>query len=511
MKGAIKVGTQRLSSIETKRFIFEPLSAFLEARDVSLANRTVINDIAVIAILGTRSIGKTTLLKQLYDTAPDVSEYLDLSVSIRDSKFEEYFAACKASGKTRILLDEVCKIDKEYEADFVKAVKDYVPHMTFVITGSTQAVVSALSSKICRGIDVELVPIMYAESLAWSLGSSVVNPESEVSNSTISLFEEYLRKGGIVTESLAVQPLSFLSGTVTDTLDSYRSHFSCLRGIDNQTLNNLLAYIVLCQYVFKCKNGSFCQIPSLEKEIRKTLGDSYVLLRRICSDKEVRSMLTELCGVLTASGLALPLSVVTSDEISNELTYKGLVHIPQIDTDIPAIVFAYPWFISHFGITDDLLSERHLGMWFENLVLYKLNKCYTFADKYRTPNQLGEIGSPGDELDALYTVRSLSSSRVCGVESTWRPRESISNIRIAGYVKLANRLGLDELVLTSTTVNAEEFTTGKLDVPTKIYRCDLLVLGLEAEYMRLVKRNLSGRECMGSSKSVSEIMEELLG
>jgi hypothetical protein len=511
MKGAIKVGTQRLSSIETKRFIFEPLSAFLKARDVSLANRTVINDIAVIAILGTRSIGKTTLLKQLYDTAPDVSEYLDLSVSIRDSKFEEYFAACKESGKTRILLDEVCKIDKEYEADFVKAVKDYVPHMTFIITGSTQAVVSALSSKICRGIDVELVPIMYAESLAWSLGSSVVNPESAVSNSTISLFEEYLRKGGIVTESLAVQPLSFLSGTVTDTLDSYRSHFSCLRGIDNQTLNNLLAYVVLCQYVFKCKNGSFCQIPSLEKEIRKALGDSYVLLRRICSDKEVRSMLTELCGVLTASGLALPLSVVTSDEISNELTYKGLVHIPQIDTDIPAIVFAYPWFISHFGITDDLLSERHLGMWFENLVLYKLNKCYTFADKYRTPNQLGEIGSPGDELDALYTVRSLSSSRVCGVESKWRPRESISNIRIAGYVKLANRLGLDELALTSTTVNAEEFTTGKLDVPTKIYRCDLLVIGLEAEYMRLVKRNLSGRECMGSSKSVSEIMTELLG
>ena len=143
------MGTQRLSSIETKRFIFEPLSAFLEARDISLANRTVINDIAVIAILGTRSIGKTTLLKQLYDTAPDVSEYLDLSVSIRDSKFEEYFAACKASGKTRILLDEVCKIDKEYEADFVKAVKDYVPHMTFIITGSTQAVVSALSSKIC--------------------------------------------------------------------------------------------------------------------------------------------------------------------------------------------------------------------------------------------------------------------------------------------------------------------------------------------------------------------------
>ena len=58
--------------------------------------------------------------------------------------------------------------------------------------------------------------------------------------------------------------------------------------------------------------------------------------------------------------VALPLSVVTSDEISNELTYKGLVHIPQIDTDIPAIVFAYPWFISHFGVTDDLLSERHL-------------------------------------------------------------------------------------------------------------------------------------------------------
>ena len=48
-------------------------------------------------------------------------------------------------------------------------------------------------------------------------------------------------------------------------------------------------------------------------------------------------------------------------------------------------------------------------------------------------------------------------------------------------------------------------------MPTKIYRCDLLVLGLEAEYMRLVKRNLSGRECVGSSKSVSEIMKELLG
>lgn len=356
------MGTQRLSSIETKRFIFEPLSAFLEARDVSLANRTVINDIAVIAILGTRSIGKTTLLKQLYDTAPDVSEYLDLSVSIRDSKFEEYFAACKASGKTRILLDEVCKIDKEYEADFVKAVKDYVPHMTFIITGSTQAVVSALSSKICRGIDVELVPIMYAESLAWSSGSSAVNPESGVSNSTISLFEEYLRKGGIVTESLAVQPLSF--------------------------------------------------------------------------------------------------------------------------------------------------SEEQLELQFKNLVLCRLIACYNYIDKYRVPSQLDELDSLEDEL---FVYNYYRVSRSFGVESKWRPRESISNIRIAGYVKLANRLGLDELVLTSTTVNAEEFTTSKLDVPTKIYRCDLLVLGLEAEYMRLVKRNLSGRECIGSSKSVSEIMKELLG
>lgn len=361
------MGTQRLSSIETKRFIFEPLSDFLKARDVALANRAVINDIAVIAILGTRSIGKTTLLKQLYDTAPAVSEYIDLSVSIRDSKFEEYFAACNASGKTRILLDEVCKIDKEYEADFVKAVKDYVPFMSFVITGSTQAVVAHLSAEICRGIDVELVPIMYAESLAWSQGSSVVQPKSEVLNSTISLFEEYLRKGGIATKSLATQPLS--------------------------------------------------------------------------------------------------------------------------------------------------LNEEQLDLQFENLVLCRLSACHSYIDKYRAPNQLGEIGSPEDELDALYlyTVRSLSSSMVCGVESKWRPRESISNIRIAGYVKLVNRLGLDELALTSTTVNAEEFTTGKLDVPTKIYRCDLLVLGLEEEYMQLVKSNLSGRECIGSSKSVSEIMGELLG
>ena len=83
------MGTQRLSSIETKRFIFEPLSAFLEARDISLANRTVINDIAVIAILGTRSIGKTTLLKQLYDTAPDVSEYRDCSKLSESFDFED--------------------------------------------------------------------------------------------------------------------------------------------------------------------------------------------------------------------------------------------------------------------------------------------------------------------------------------------------------------------------------------------------------------------------------------
>ena len=78
-----------LKVVQTKRFMYDVLLARLHALDVYASKSNDVYEDSCIAILGVRQIGKTVLLKQLHNAAPDISEYRDCSKLSESFDFED--------------------------------------------------------------------------------------------------------------------------------------------------------------------------------------------------------------------------------------------------------------------------------------------------------------------------------------------------------------------------------------------------------------------------------------
>lgn len=203
-----------LKVVQTKRFMYDVLLARLHALDVYASKSNDVYEDSCIAILGVRQIGKTVLLKQLHNAAPDISEYRDCSELSDSFDFEEYLQALTASGVKHLFLDEVCKIHRDMVADLVSFIKNASAFMSVTFTGSTKQAVATLSADVCRGISIEFPPIMYIERLAWSRSREVCSLTGEdlLGMSSIDAFASYLNVNKAVEEACLSNDLCAKSG-----------------------------------------------------------------------------------------------------------------------------------------------------------------------------------------------------------------------------------------------------------------------------------------------------------
>lgn len=217
MKGCSERGVTMgaaLPILKTKRFLYDVMVTRLSKLDAYAARNNDAYEDSATAILGVRQIGKTVLLKQLYNVAPDISEYRDCTDLPSDFDFDGYLRKLLDSGIKRLFLDEVCKIQRDSLADLIRFIKDACAFMSVTFTGSTKQAVEALSADACRGISVELPPIMYIERLAWAQSKEVCSLTGEdlLRMSSIDAFARYLNVNKADEEACLSNDLCAKSG-----------------------------------------------------------------------------------------------------------------------------------------------------------------------------------------------------------------------------------------------------------------------------------------------------------
>ncbi len=118
----------------------------------------------VVAILGPRQVGKTTLAKQVQKVLPKPSEYLDLELSSDATKLRDAEIYLKRFGGATVILDEIQRMPELFPLLRALVDQDRQPGR-FVILGSAspELLLKSAESLAGRIAYFELPPILFAE------------------------------------------------------------------------------------------------------------------------------------------------------------------------------------------------------------------------------------------------------------------------------------------------------------------------------------------------------------
>lgn len=512
--------SERWIKYDTKRYAFDAVSDWINTIETQRQVSSSRN--GCLAVLGVRKAGKSVLLQQLYELAPDHSVYADIrNLDFNTAqKIKDWFAQWDTTSITRIYLDEVCKIQDSLRNTFCSCVQGYTSRKVIVITGSTKYGVRKISNEIGSGTIFDLCPILYSERLLW--GSSSEGTQYSLKDlSSVDKYRLYLHYNEIFADKTG---LSYIASVLSDTLNSCLHNFknaenASLRRIvseisnDSSKLSNLLTYVSLAQHIFVMpSSGQIVSIPNLNKpdiNLSKELSNLYDILATRQGIK--KSDIIAFCKLLREAGLARDAynstdSQKTLDEVNNRLgtasspTHRKLEVLTRLDSETPSMLFEFPQF-SSYVFQDNLGDNIDVkSKWVEDSILLKAAYCYSFVDKYRS--------STGDtELDVLYTSL-LGMSDVFAIEVKNRPLSNLNRDQLFGYSRKATEMGISELVLTATDVNA---VVKNYDgyLPVNFYRVDLLYLALEQEYVNLSRKYLLGEIDIPYTKlRISELMRK---
>lgn len=340
---------------------------------------------------------------------------------------------------------------------------------------------------------------MYADSIRnvpepqlW--GSSNEGTQQSLRNlSSVDKYRLYLHYNEIFADKAG---LTYIASVLSDTLNSCLHNFknaenASLKRIvseisnDSSKLSNLLTYVSLAQHIFVMpSSGQIVSIPNLNKPDIDLSEELSNLCDILASRQGIKKAdIVAFCKLLREAGLARDAynstdSQKTLDVVNKCLgtasspAHKRLEALTRLDSETPSMLFEFPQF-SSYVFQDSLGNNIDVeSKWVEDSILLKAAYCYSFVDKYRS--------STGDtELDVLYTSL-MGMSDVFAVEVKNRPMSNLNRDQLFGYARKATELGISELVLTATDVNAVvKDYDGHL--PINFYRVDLLYLALEQD------------------------------
>jgi predicted AAA+ superfamily ATPase len=173
------------------RFLEEKITRYLEAPEI-------------IAVLGARQVGKTTLLKHLYERVPGPKVFLDFEDPEVLALFEEdvkAFAKLYVEGKRFVFIDEF-----QYSRDGGQKLKFLYDHYEakFFISGSSSLEISlkTVSFLVGRIFIFELYPFSFEEILRtkepklFELFSEGIPLPPSLHERCLQIFEEYCLYGG---------------------------------------------------------------------------------------------------------------------------------------------------------------------------------------------------------------------------------------------------------------------------------------------------------------------------
>ncbi len=426
---------------------------------------SVCNKTGCYALLGARKIGKTVLFLQLKEFFGDKAEYFDCSSLGDDYSFDfnKYYERLLSEEKKIILIDEVCKINVDFLADFVRYTKLYASQFCIIITGSVSYIVKKRCNEIGRGTYYYMPPFMYIERLCWNYGYDEVDINCIKKYTSDELFKDYLKNQLMNDRDL----MGYMQGVVEDTILSYRERtfLEDCDFIDDNILMKSLKYISLCQLVYKKSNGTYVDIPSIEKELRTQIFEDYKEAKNKwgLSSKDISNVLKLLLGCRLAKKVDY---------------YKGdMINIEKAsisDDNVPALIFEFPYYCSICLSPKVQESESILDQWIEYALLIRASYIYQYVDKYRANDSV--------EVDVIYMTDKYN-----GIEVKNRPFKNNSESYIREEEKWAQNIGLSEIVITSSD---------------SINRNDKVAACMELEYINVL---ISGR--LDSDRTVKELLD----
>lgn len=437
------VDIEFIQSIKTKRFLYEILTT------------NILHKNGCFGVLGSRYVGKTILLQQLYCDNIETASYLDCSFLQYNSNFSfsYYYSSVIKEDKHIVLLDEVCKINSNIYLEFIHSTKLYSAKLCIIITGSVQLLVDNICNEICRGKTFVLPPFFYIEKLCWlhEIESIQLQPIKQfINKDTLS---GYLKNQFMSNDKL----LSYTKGVVHDTITSYRDN-TILEGditIDDKTLNNALKYISLCQVIYhRSSDNNFNNIPNIEPELRGLIfkGDYEAACNKWYLKKQD---IEKVISLLACSNLI-----------------HKVANMKELDNTEDAYIFEYPWYTSYCLSPSIQDSDVLLNMWVEYSILLRASYIYSDVAKYRNIY--------GDEIDIVYKINNWY-----GLEIKNRPKSNINNNYTRKLNKLSKDLSLSELLISDEDINP------------------VLVAILEFEYIQIIYRG----NCE-TNKSIQTLLNE---
>lgn len=276
-----------LSAFTTKRFMYTVLKTQIDYIETHKEYGAFHH--SCIGLLGARRIGKSTILHQLYDSAPDVSCYLNIQNTGEDFDFRSFFEDCISKGIHRIYIDEIGQIKDESRLNsLVSVIKYYAPRLIFVLTGSMKASVAKAHDKIGRGTTFELSAITYAERLAWKNGKDPFDISAWSDLSTNEEFLSYLNYQDLVTDTDKEVYLAYLRQVVRDFADSYIDRYGFWGEVSGETLKDVIEELYLI-----CKDRSNTMLGNTDREILDLRVDYVTLALEL---EYYHLQMNEACG-----------------------------------------------------------------------------------------------------------------------------------------------------------------------------------------------------------------------
>jgi len=442
------------------------------------------------ALTGIRRIGKTTILKQLYNKYSDAC-YLDCTDISESESIIDIFDEIRTKNVKLLLIDELCKLhsdDGKGINRFISIAKGISSDLFIIFTGSVKAVISNIASDISNCYEFDMQPLTYMEFLL--LKGNDFELLQEVSS--IALFDEYLSINMFNDNNR----YNLIEGSISDTYESARASYAysnnpVLDIKDKATINKLFLYVELCQIVFRSiryfdDNGnpvfSDFNTPDspyiTDKNVFKSIVRYIESLRNSLKSIDINNF----CKFLVDIGLAI--SVNHYSEFTKLIkSYK----VPYFIFLLPQAVFSkYEDLIINNdyytpALNLDINSIVYNGLkplWVENLLAISVYRLYDSTGKFRNIN--------GREVDILYSVNKL-----CGIEVKTTGMKRIYkfiNIVDEYFSKLTtsyNNEKFNEFIITNEDKTIYNPVIMNAFEKCAIVRNDLILLIMEMEYFNI--------------------------
>ncbi|MBQ8965628.1 AAA family ATPase [Ruminococcus sp.] len=387
-----EVTPKQPTDADTKRYIF----AVLKKRIEDWHNAGCDEQIHCVALSGVRRIGKTTVLKQLYN---ETSHSVYIEGGTFKGSLYKLITQAQQAGIRHIFIDEASKLDGESRGELIALVKNGTRGVFFVLTGSVAYLIDNISASICDCELLELPPILYTERLIWHKGISVNRINKALGITTNDSFIAWLRTG----ERVVQEKSDYIQGIVRDTLSSYSGNdFDDIKAIfGNRRLNKteiqmLLSYVGCCQLLYILQsNQHYPNTPNItvteyDEQTQQRVSRLKNSLDNLKKSLK-REVISAFCSVLENARLAH--RIFSYDETDNTELKKAISEYA-----VPAYVFEYPQFINdYFGVD---VSNALIDNWVEYTILIKAMYYYDMAGKYRT-------GSGASEIDVVYSYSPI--------------------------------------------------------------------------------------------------------